>query len=97
MKFHQLLLKFSIQPDTVRLGDGDLYSPSDDWNVQQYRIKIFIIHPQYKSFYNDIGLIKTDKKISFNKNVFPSCIAEFGDENIKGPWWVDGYGEVLKK
>ncbi|RZC37980.1 venom protease-like, partial [Asbolus verrucosus] len=51
----------------VRLGDLDLKNTTDDANPQDLSVDRFFAHPDYKppSHYNDIALLKLEKKIDF--------------------------------
>lgn len=48
----------------------------DAQNVQDFGIEARIKHPDYKPplQYNDIGLVKTDKDVTFNDHVRPICL-----------------------
>lgn len=61
---------------TIRLGDHNLFSDSDQAEPQNFEIERLIIHPEYlaSSRYNDIALIKINKNARFNKFVRPACI-----------------------
>lgn len=48
----------------------------DPEKVQDFGIEERIKHPEYKTplQYNDIGLLKTDKDVTFNDHVRPICL-----------------------
>ncbi|CAH0698609.1 unnamed protein product [Spodoptera exigua] len=75
----------------VALGVKRLSDPASSWQVHQ--VKRFIPHPEYKSStrYHDIGLIETEKPISFNKNVLPAClhVAAVEDSTAIATTWRD--------
>lgn len=41
-----------------------------------------VVHPDYNqtTFYNDIGLIKLQKKVLYSKTVWPICLWESGED-----------------
>lgn len=90
----------------VRLGDLNLISTSDDAKPQEYNIKEFIDHPEYRppSTYNDILLIKLEEKVKFNHYVRPICLyTEFQPPTksaIASGWGktedADGSDDLLK-
>ncbi|CAL4098758.1 unnamed protein product, partial [Meganyctiphanes norvegica] len=64
---------------SVSLGRDDLDdSPTPG---QTYEIENVIIHPEYehgKSDYNDIAILQTDRKVEYNKKVWPFCLPNNG-------------------
>lgn len=90
----------------MRLGDLNLISTSDDAKPQEYNIKEFIDHPEYRppSTYNDILLIKLEEKVKFNHYVRPICLyTEFQPPTksaIASGWGktedADGSDDLLK-
>ncbi|XP_029730806.2 uncharacterized protein LOC115267739 [Aedes albopictus] len=64
------------RPDTVRLGDVDLFSDENDENVQQIAITRFIKHPSYRALrsYNDIALVELQEDIKPGPFVCSACL-----------------------
>lgn len=60
----------------VRLGDLDLNDDTDDAKPQDFLVKDRIPHPNYKptSHYNDIALIKLDRRANFTDYVKVACL-----------------------
>ncbi|KAJ8965356.1 hypothetical protein NQ314_004196 [Rhamnusium bicolor] len=67
------LVSRSDAPELVRLG---VISLDDSEHSQDIKIKELIVHPEYKrpSYYNDIGLVKLEKKVDINDHVRPACL-----------------------
>ncbi|XP_017777350.1 PREDICTED: uncharacterized protein LOC108563242 [Nicrophorus vespilloides] len=63
-------------PVSVRLGDLNLESDSDDANAVDVKIARVLKHPDYdgSKVQNDIGLIELESKIEFNDNIRPACL-----------------------
>ncbi|XP_063844245.1 serine protease persephone-like isoform X3 [Scylla paramamosain] len=65
---------------SVRLGDIDLAVDNEtNSNPADYEIVDIFLHPEFTEgeLYNDIALLKTDRKIEFNEAVFPYCVSPF--------------------
>ncbi|XP_069679776.1 venom protease-like isoform X4 [Periplaneta americana] len=60
----------------VRVGDLNLRRTDDETKTQEYGIAEMFRHPNYSSpaHYNDIALIKLDKKVKFDGYVRPACL-----------------------
>ncbi|XP_066938169.1 uncharacterized protein [Macrobrachium rosenbergii] len=69
---------FNPQQFTVRLGDHNIFSESDDFisNPQTYRVISIRPHPDFKAhgFYNDVALLKLDRKVDFSEYILPVCL-----------------------
>lgn len=68
-------------PDYVRLGELVLFSDEDEAEPQTLKIIEVILHPDYRtgSKYNDIGLVKMEKKVKLTPFIRPACLpTEFG-------------------
>ncbi|XP_055527864.1 serine protease snake-like [Wyeomyia smithii] len=65
-----------IGPDTVRLGDTDLNSATDDDLAQQIKIRKFKKHPQYRPSrkYFDIALIELENPAENSEAVCSACL-----------------------
>ncbi|KAI8124474.1 Serine protease snake [Lucilia cuprina] len=66
-------------PNTVRLGELDYSTNSDDASPVDYEIKNSFPHPQYfitdiQEKYNDIALVELDKNVEFNDYIMPACL-----------------------
>lgn len=69
------------EPDYVRLGELDILSEEDEAEPETLKIIEVIPHPDYKtsSKYNDIGLVKMEKKVKLSPFIRPACLpTEFG-------------------
>lgn len=83
----------------VRLGDLDLDSEDDDAMPQDFKVIDRISHPEHKlsSKYNDIALLKLDRKAQFTKFVHPACL--YTEHEIKADivtaigWGPSRFGE----
>lgn len=60
---------------SVRLGVYNYSAPNEE-NRQEFEIAEIILHPNFKSnlVYNDIMLLKLDRKVTFTKYVRPACL-----------------------
>ena len=90
-----ILIYFRIK--SISLGRDDLDKvevPGSD----VYKIEAIYIHPSYlpaRHRYNDIALIKTDRKVQFNKNVFPMCLPK--SDQVQNDFLllqIAGWGQV---
>ncbi|XP_026479139.1 serine protease snake-like [Ctenocephalides felis] len=59
----------------VRLGENNIQN-SQETETQDFEVAQIIKHPQYKapSRYNDIALLRLDRKAILNKYVIPACL-----------------------
>lgn len=76
----------------VRLGAFYVKSTTDDTDVKEYKVEAEIRHPEYKplNLYNDIGLLKLDRKVNFTKSVRPACLQveeDFNTDKIVASGW----------
>ncbi|XP_046998532.1 serine protease persephone-like [Schistocerca americana] len=62
------------RPVAVRLGTVDLTSTGD--YDAQYGISEVVLHPSYRKrqYYNDIALLRLDRRVEFSDAVFPACL-----------------------
>ncbi|KAK8727632.1 hypothetical protein OTU49_009661, partial [Cherax quadricarinatus] len=69
---------FDPQQFSVRLGDHNIFSESDDFisSPQTYRVTEIRPHPDFKShgFYNDVALIRLDQPVDFTEYIVPVCL-----------------------
>lgn len=90
-------------PVIVRLGDLNLERNDDGAQPQVINIAQIIVHPNYKppQLYNDIALIKLNRKVSFNKNVRPACLnvkREIDGKKVTATGWgAINYGKIRFK
>ncbi|GAB0087374.1 serine protease snake-like isoform X1 [Sergentomyia squamirostris] len=88
-------LKFN--PQYVRLGDHDLQNSQKSTTTQDFTIKAFIRHPEFKIpyKYNDIALIILDRPAVLGKFVRPACLWQTPTVNntlgIATGWGQIGY------
>ncbi|XP_063836865.1 serine protease snake-like [Ostrinia nubilalis] len=64
---------------------GILKRSDPDKVARDYKIKRFLLHPEYKppAKYNDIALLETEKRIVFlNKHIVPACL-DAGDADVE--------------
>ncbi|XP_065080902.1 ovochymase-2-like [Ochlerotatus camptorhynchus] len=63
-------------PDTVRLGDVDLFHSEGDENAQQIAIKRFLKHPDFRAAraYHDIALIELEQAVKPGMFVCSACL-----------------------
>lgn len=56
-----------IPPDTIRLGDQNLINDNDDAKPENFQIAEIIRHPEFRPprKYNDIALIRLDRKVTY--------------------------------
>ncbi|XP_055677527.1 uncharacterized protein LOC129786458 [Lutzomyia longipalpis] len=73
-------------PTIVRLGEHNLLSHLGNDDVEDFGIESLIPHPLYHttSVYNDIALIKLNKRVKFKKNIRPACLSDEKNENHLG-------------
>ncbi|XP_058815645.1 venom protease-like isoform X2 [Topomyia yanbarensis] len=83
----------------IRLGELALDSSNDEAFPEDFNIADLIPHPDYKqsSQYNDIALMKLDRKVIFSPYIRPICLPTDGDlgnaRAIATGWGTIGYGE----
>ncbi|EDS44979.1 serine protease [Culex quinquefasciatus] len=84
----------------VRLGELALDSSNDEAFPEDFAVAELIPHPEYKqsSQYNDIALIKLDRRVIFSPYIRPICLpmgAELGNRRaIATGWGTIGYGDA---
>ncbi|XP_052889342.1 serine protease snake-like [Anopheles moucheti] len=64
-------------PSIVRLGDQNLVREDDGAEPEDYDIKRFIVHPDFKwsaGKYNDLALIETNERVVFTNFIRPACL-----------------------
>ncbi|XP_049961612.1 serine protease persephone-like [Schistocerca serialis cubense] len=61
------------RPVTVRLGVNNLTATADG---ADYGISEIVLHPSYRKrqYYNDIALLRLDRRVEFSDAVFPACL-----------------------
>ncbi|XP_065081317.1 venom protease-like [Ochlerotatus camptorhynchus] len=85
---------------TVRLGDLALDSSNDEAFPEDFNIAETIPHPDYRltSQYNDIALMKLDRKVILSPFIRPICLPLSGElrynRAIATGWGTIGYGEA---
>ncbi|XP_029729399.2 venom protease-like isoform X2 [Aedes albopictus] len=85
---------------TVRLGELALDSSNDEAFPEDFKIAETIPHPDYRltSQYNDIALIKLDRKVILSPYIRPICLPMSGElknrRAIATGWGTIGYGEA---
>ncbi|KAB0801689.1 hypothetical protein PPYR_03875 [Photinus pyralis] len=64
------------EPRYVRIGELQLDTNRDDAQIQDFTISQLIRHPDYKppSQYNDIALLKLNRKVRLNSYARPACL-----------------------
>ncbi|XP_038209891.1 serine protease persephone-like [Zerene cesonia] len=83
-----------VKPSIVRLGVVDIgensYNPDTDVNVSK-----IIVHPQYerKIKYNDIALLRLERRVSLSSNLNPVCLYT-RDNDPKVPLTITGWGKT---
>lgn len=85
-------IHFSGPVKKVRLGDLNINSNKDDADVQEYTVAEQIVHPEYKppKIYNDIALLKLDRRVNFTKSVRPACLQvdeQLNDNKLIATGW----------
>jgi hypothetical protein len=70
----------SGRPSYVLLGDIRLKTDLAGGSVRREIVKIaeFIVHPAYRKplTYNDIALIRLDRKVALSRSVLPACLPQ---------------------
>ncbi|XP_063868852.1 uncharacterized protein LOC135104952 isoform X2 [Scylla paramamosain] len=69
---------FNPQQFTVRLGDHNIFSTSDDFisKPKTYRVSHITPHPDFKAhgFYNDVAVLKLAEDVEFTEYILPVCL-----------------------
>ncbi|XP_065074220.1 serine protease snake-like [Ochlerotatus camptorhynchus] len=82
-------------PVLVRLGDYNLQSTKDGYLGTDVEIEKIVAHPTYKrsvSRYNDIGLVKLNRTVTFGPTIRPACLWTSEESNRKAI--AIGYGAI---
>lgn len=82
-------------PVRVRLGELNIQNSNDGANPIDVVISEIIVHPDYVSTlrYNDIALLRLEKKVKFNNHIRPACL--YNNDNIYSPKvTATGWGSV---
>jgi len=79
------IISFSGEVNRVRLGELDFSTENDDAQPEDYLVKDYYTHPQFKAFedavYHDIGLVLLERSVDFSKYKVPACLpASRGDD-----------------
>ncbi|CAG4956208.1 unnamed protein product [Colias eurytheme] len=83
-----------VKPSIARLGVVDIgensFNPETDVNVSN-----IIVHPQYgrKNKYNDIALLRLDRRVSLSSNLNPVCLYT-QDDDPKVALTITGWGKT---
>lgn len=66
----------SYPPKIARLGDLNLKVSNEGARPVEYSVEQIIRHPDYKppAKYNDIALLKLDRRVEFNEFIRPACL-----------------------
>ncbi|CAD7092801.1 unnamed protein product [Hermetia illucens] len=92
-------LSGEMKPKYVLLGELDAESKLDDAKPEIFAASVFIPHPNFtrRNVYNDIALIKLDKKVKLNPYIRPVCLPSVfqGPETkaIQSGWGLMELGE----
>ena len=97
IKFYYYFLYLNrSKPKFVRLGVSAL----DNSKTIDVNIVEIIAHPQYvsknKNFYNDIALLRLERKITFQPNIRPACLADAFEWGSDRATAVGYENEVMK-
>lgn len=67
---------YSYPPKIARLGDLNLKVSNEGARPVEYSVEQIIRHPDYKppAKYNDIALLKLDRRVEFNEFIRPACL-----------------------
>lgn len=86
-------------PTIARLGDLNLKVSNEGARPVNYLVVDIFRHPDYKppAKYNDIALLKLDRRVEFNEFIRPACLYtsntfEFPKTLATG-WGKKGYGK----
>lgn len=88
------------QPVVVRLGEHNLKSDNDGAQPVNYAIKKIFRHPDYNppAKYNDIALLKLDRKVQFTKFIQPACLYTNDtfrvNKTVATGWGSIDYGKI---
>lgn len=96
-----MFLKFSGKAHIARLGA--VWIAKDEWRTdcpEDFSIIDHIPHPEYtrRLVYNDIALLKVDRKITFNPHTRPLCLptsSALPEEFLSMGWGATGALEPL--
>ncbi|RWS26201.1 venom protease-like protein [Leptotrombidium deliense] len=70
------LIRYQTYQLTVRLGDHHLYKTDDDAKPEEFKVVEVKQHPHFQrhGFFNDIGIIKLNKKVKYGDYIRPICL-----------------------
>ncbi|XP_016987307.2 venom protease [Drosophila rhopaloa] len=79
----------------VRLGELEFDTSSDDAEPEDFTVKDHTIHPDfhYPVLYNDISVVRLDRKVSFNEYKHPACLP-FADGGSDSSFIAIGWGQL---
>lgn len=79
----------------VRLGDLDISTDTDDAHPEDFSVLEAIKHPDFRppTVYNDIALIKLNKRVKFNRFIRPACLHTSTDTDAPR-YIVTGWGNT---
>lgn len=85
----------SAIPKVIRLGDLDLAGTTDEAKPQDFKVKRYIIHPNFKppAKYHDIALIELDKPVNRSNFIDIACLDKSENLNDK-TYFISGWGKT---
>ncbi|XP_017041865.1 serine protease snake [Drosophila ficusphila] len=80
--------------NVVRLGELEFDTDQDDAEPEDFGVLALKPHPQYKNpeLYNDIGIVKLDREVKFNRYKHPACLP-FDDGEQHEAFIAIGWGQ----
>ncbi|KAG7172457.1 Phenoloxidase-activating factor 2-like 10 [Homarus americanus] len=89
------------QPLKVRLGDWDVYGPTEFYNHLEFEAELVVVHPEYYggNLRNDIAVIKMNRYVDLQSNphISPVCLPDsyssfVGQRCHSTGWGKDAFG-----
>lgn len=88
----------------VRMGEWDTQTTTEFLPHEDYSVTSIAIHPSFRngSLWNDIALLKLDRKVEFRPNIESICLPQTteifdGQECVATGWGKNAYSKVYKK
>ncbi|XP_053204100.1 LOW QUALITY PROTEIN: phenoloxidase-activating factor 2-like [Panonychus citri] len=83
----------------VRLGEWDTANENEFYPHEDYDVEKIIIHPEFRgnNLWNDIALIRLNRRVQFKPNIDSICLPEIGETHEYQECVTTGWGKTAYK